>query len=239
LFDATHAKHTPPQVRPLEDQSERESQKLWYSTVQGLNARNHEAATAEKTKIEDQQREEAAKRAEENLEWHPKLFRPVRGGPGGSEEGEEDLDWIIHVDVYVIRMNNVVNAPNKNRDHQDIEKAHRQIQAIAPIIPGQKAPTELRTPTNQPTVSSTSSKSYAQSHGGDLIDFGDEMTITSGAAAAKPAHDSSHDYLGSDNLSGLVAPLQPGSQTSTDPHPVKRVDSTTDDVDVFVDAEEK
>jgi hypothetical protein len=101
LFDATHAKHTPPLVRPLEEQSERESQKLWYSTVQGLNARNHEVATTEKTKIEDQQREEAAKRAEGNVDWHPKLFRAVRGGPGGSEEGEEDLDWIINAEVYV------------------------------------------------------------------------------------------------------------------------------------------
>lgn len=101
LFDATHAKHTPPKTRPLEEQTERESQKLWYSTVQGLNARNHEVATAEKTKIEDQQREEAAKRAEETIEWHPKLFRAVRGGPGGSDEGEEDLDWIIHTEVYV------------------------------------------------------------------------------------------------------------------------------------------
>lgn len=102
LFDATHAKHTPPLVRSLEDQTERESQKLWYSTVQGLNARNHEVATAEKTKIEDQQREEAAKRAEGNVEWHPKLFRRVRGGPGGSEEGEEDLDWIINAEMYVL-----------------------------------------------------------------------------------------------------------------------------------------
>ncbi|KUL87147.1 hypothetical protein ZTR_05612 [Talaromyces verruculosus] len=223
LFDATRAKHTPPLVRPLEDQSERESQKLWYSTVQGLNARNHEVATREKTKIEDQQREEAAKRAEGSLEWRPRLFRAVRGGPGGSEEGEEDLDWIINAEV----------------DHNDVAKAHKQILAIAPIIPGQKASTELHTPTHQPTITSTNSKSYAQSHGGDLIDFGDEMTSSSGAPAAKPAHGSSHDLLGNDTSSGLMAPLQPGLQTSHDPHPVKRVDSATDDVDVFVDAEDK
>ncbi|KAF5022319.1 hypothetical protein F66182_5631, partial [Fusarium sp. NRRL 66182] len=37
--------------------------------------------------------------AEGNVEWHPKLFRAVRGGPGGSEEGEEDLDWIINAEV--------------------------------------------------------------------------------------------------------------------------------------------
>ncbi|EED20469.1 oxysterol binding protein (Osh7), putative [Talaromyces stipitatus ATCC 10500] len=225
LFNATRAKHTPPKTRPLEDQSERESQRLWYSTIQGLNARNHEVATTEKTKIEDQQREEAAKRAEGNVEWHPKLFRAVRGGPGGSEEGEEDLDWIIHAEI------------NAN----DIQKAHKQILAIAPIIPGQKASTELHTHYNQPSITSTSTKSYAQSHGGDLIDFGDDMT--SGAPAAKPASGASHDLLGNDTSSGLMAPLQPGSLTSSqashDPHPVKRVDSSTDEVDVFVDAEEK
>jgi hypothetical protein len=56
-------------------------------------------ATDEKTKIEDQQRDEAAKRVEEGIDWHPKLFRPVRGGPGGSEEGEEDLDFILNAEM--------------------------------------------------------------------------------------------------------------------------------------------
>lgn len=99
LFDATNAKHTPPRTRPLEQQGERESQKLWYNTVQGLLARDHEVATAEKTKIEDRQREEAAQRAEQGIEWQPRLFRPVRGGPGGSEEGEEGLDFIINAEM--------------------------------------------------------------------------------------------------------------------------------------------
>lgn len=60
-----------------------------------IKEQNHEAATDEKTKIEDQQREEAAKRQKDGTEWQPKLFRRVRGGPGGPEEGEEDLDWIL------------------------------------------------------------------------------------------------------------------------------------------------
>lgn len=59
-------------------------------------ARDHELATDEKSKIEDRQRDEAAKRTEEGVEWHPRLFRPVRGGPGGSEEGEEGLDFILN-----------------------------------------------------------------------------------------------------------------------------------------------
>jgi hypothetical protein len=45
------------------------------------------------------QRDEAARRAEDGVEWHPRLFRPVKGGPGGSEEGEEDLDWILNANM--------------------------------------------------------------------------------------------------------------------------------------------
>lgn len=83
-------------MRPLEEQDERESQKLWAPTARAVKDKNHELATDEKTKIEDMQREEAAKRAAENVEWHPRLFRAVRGGPGGEEEGEEELEWIIN-----------------------------------------------------------------------------------------------------------------------------------------------
>lgn len=96
MFDATHAKHTAPIARPIEEQGERESQRLWKPTVEAILARNHEAATDEKTKIEDRQRDEAAKRVDDGVEWHPRLFRRVQGGPGGPDEGEEDLDWIIN-----------------------------------------------------------------------------------------------------------------------------------------------
>lgn len=72
---------------------------MWLDTVKAINTRNHEAATDEKTKIEDRQREEAAKRADEGVEWRPRLFRAVQGGPGGQDEGEEDLDWIINAQV--------------------------------------------------------------------------------------------------------------------------------------------
>ena len=67
-----------------------------------LKDRNHEVATDEKTKIEDMQREEASQRQAQGVDWHPALFRRVRGGPGGSEEGEEDLDWILNADMFVL-----------------------------------------------------------------------------------------------------------------------------------------
>ena len=104
FFNGAKAKPAKLQVRPLEEQDERESQKLWYKTVQAVKDKNHELATDEKTRVEDMQREEAAKRAAENVEWHPRLFRRVKGGPGGEEEGEEELEWIINAKMYVKKL---------------------------------------------------------------------------------------------------------------------------------------
>ena len=101
FFNALRSKPSPPLCRPLEEQEERESQNLWFKTAQAVIDRNHELATDEKTKIEEQQREEAALRVNEGVEWHPRLFRAVKGGPGGSEEGEEDLEWIINAQMFV------------------------------------------------------------------------------------------------------------------------------------------
>ncbi|OJJ46970.1 hypothetical protein ASPZODRAFT_151561 [Penicilliopsis zonata CBS 506.65] len=130
LFDASHAKHSPPLTRPIEEQSDRESQKLWLKTVKAIIARNHELATDEKTKIEDRQREEAAKRADQGAEWHPRLFRPVHGGPGGPDEGEEDLDWIINAQI----------------DSHNPELAIKQILATAPILKGQRETSQFEIP---------------------------------------------------------------------------------------------
>lgn len=130
LFKATNAKQTPPKARPIEEQSERESQRLWQSTVRAIIARNHEVATEEKSKIEDRQREEAAKRADEGVEWHPRLFRRVRGGPSGPDEGEEDLDWIINAQI----------------DMHNPELAAKQILAITPIVKGQKESSQFEIP---------------------------------------------------------------------------------------------
>jgi oxysterol-binding protein-related protein 8 len=101
FFNALKAKPSPPSVRPIDEQEDRESQKLWAKTTQAVKDRNHEVATDEKTKIEDMQRDEAAKRAEDGVEFQPRLFRRVKGGPSGQDEGEEQLEWIINANVYV------------------------------------------------------------------------------------------------------------------------------------------
>ena len=95
LFDASKAKPTPPNVRPSSELDERESTRLWAKCVAALKERNHEAATEEKSRIEEMQRAEAARRHESRLDFKPKFFRPVRAGPGESEEGFENLDWIL------------------------------------------------------------------------------------------------------------------------------------------------
>ncbi len=79
----------------MDELEERESPKLWSKVIAALRQKDHNTATDEKTRIEDRQREEAAQRASQGVEWQPRLFRRVRGGPGGPEEGEEALDWII------------------------------------------------------------------------------------------------------------------------------------------------
>jgi len=138
LFNATKARPTTPLVRPLAEQDERESQKLWLKTAEAVKERNHEVATDEKTKIEDMQRDEAAKRAEDGVEWHPRLFRPVHGGRGGSEEGEEDLDWIL----------------NANIDGKTAKEQVEQILAVTPILPGQKSNEKNPIPPQHSTATS-------------------------------------------------------------------------------------
>jgi len=224
LFNATKAKHASPLTRPLEEQGPRESQKLWYSTVQGLHARNHEVATEEKTKVEDRQREEAAKRAEEGVEWQPKLFRRVQGGPGGSEEGQEDLDWILNAQL-------TGDTPKAVAD---------QILAIVPILPGQKQSKEFEIPPHKQKEERPAPPPPANNGmGNNLIDFDDHpppaqaqhkaVSDVKGRYADEP--ESLHSTGGVP--AGLQAPLIPDVG-----HPIKRQDTNSGEVDEFVDAEE-
>lgn len=102
LFDASRAKPTLPKSRPIHDQADRESQKLWAGVTQAIKKADQKTATDEKSLIEDRQREEAAQRGE-GVEWKPKLFRKALGAAGhggpGDEAGEESLDWVIDAKV--------------------------------------------------------------------------------------------------------------------------------------------
>ncbi|MCJ1476287.1 hypothetical protein MMC13_004953 [Lambiella insularis] len=224
LFDATHARHTPPIVRPLDEQSDRESQKLWYKTVLAIKEANHEAATDEKTKIEDRQREEAAQRQSKGVEWQPKLFRPVHG----SEEGEEGLDFILNAEI----------------NGKTPEEKTQQILAIAPIVKGQKQSASSVSQQQQqanhnllqntpPTQRSSPSQSRMQqasapasSGNVDLIDLGHDMRPNRPFIPA-------NTHITHDDMSqaGLQEPLLPGQ-------PIKRLDTNSGGVEEFVDADD-
>lgn len=213
LFNATNAKHTPPSTRPIEQQGERESQRLWHSTAQALIARNHEVATDEKTKIEDQQREEAAKRAEQGAEWHPRLFRIVQGGPSGPDEGEEDLDWIINAQI----------------DMHNPELATKQILAIAPIVEGQKGSSRFAIPPHLPV--------HEHQQTGDQQDAGRRDVPQQNNSNQQNA-DLTNPNPSKMLPSKVAHSCFPSDHQEQSDHPLKRESTVGFGVDVFVDAKE-
>ncbi|KAI5780103.1 hypothetical protein EDC01DRAFT_620859 [Geopyxis carbonaria] len=159
LFDATHARPTPPIVKPLEEQDERESQRLWHPTVSALNKRDQEGATDEKFKVEDRQREEARTREADGVEWTPRFFRPV--DPARGEE--EGLDWVLsaHID-----------------DEASPEEQIKQIMSVAPILAGSRRNSKFEIPPHHPQhehnhaeTSSTTAPANPVHSDADLIDF--------------------------------------------------------------------
>ncbi|VUC28370.1 unnamed protein product [Clonostachys rosea] len=170
FFNANRSKPSPPQVRPIEEQWDRESQRLWKQTADAVKDRNHELATDEKTKIEDRQREEAAQRAQEGVEWQPRLFRRVHNDPHSPEEGLEDLEWIINADI------DPTATP---------EKQAEQIKAIYPIVDGQKSVFEDSKPdaiVPAKPIAATTNDAPSEPSQEDLVDFGQNEV-----PATKPA----------------------------------------------------
>lgn len=103
LWDSKDAKRVPKVVKPLDQQEEFESQKLWINVTNAIKKRDQKEATAEKTKLEDAQRKATKERAEE---WAPRLFRKTATGdytyryinynPYSASEGpQEEEDGII------------------------------------------------------------------------------------------------------------------------------------------------
>jgi len=130
------AKPSYPLTRPLEEQEERESQKLWAPVTDALQKKDQNVATSEKTRIEDEQRAETARRTQDGIDWAPKLFRMVQGGPGGPDEGEEDLDWIINAKI----------------DGKTPEELTKQVLSITQIVPGQSQDRRFSIPSRRNTA---------------------------------------------------------------------------------------
>lgn len=59
---------------PIENQWPTESQKKWLKVTEAILSDNQDAATNEKTILEDEQRRDAALRKENNTTYVPKFF---------------------------------------------------------------------------------------------------------------------------------------------------------------------
>lgn len=119
FYDTHTSKIHKAKVRPLDEQLDTESRKLWKPTIDGLALRDHELATSEKAKVEEEQRENAKKRLEDGVEFYPKMFRPVRN----DELDLADLEFVLY----------------KKLDLNDSpEELERHIFEVLPIKPGQK-----------------------------------------------------------------------------------------------------
>ncbi|KAK9244272.1 hypothetical protein V1506DRAFT_333728 [Lipomyces tetrasporus] len=112
FFDSYKARPQPPRVRPIDQQGPLESRRLWQKVTDALAKTDHTTATDEKFAIEDRQRQEAKKREEDGVEWHPRLFKRTSGA----------LEWIIHKDI----------------DTGTPEEQSKQILSIVPILDGQQ-----------------------------------------------------------------------------------------------------
>jgi hypothetical protein len=172
-------------ARPIEEQDERESQRLWQAVTKAIRVKDQNTATDEKSRIEDMQRVEASKRTDEGVDWRPRLFRPVQGGPGGVDEGQEDLDFVINAKMYValVMYDPCVYLADSHSDGQTSEELTKQILSIAPILPGQKADSRFSIPerssfkTSQDdsqTPQVTSEQEQKSATNGDLIDLQEE-----------------------------------------------------------------
>lgn len=114
LLDVKKCKPLPPMVRPLEEQGNLESRKLWMHVLKALGDRDHDVATDEKFKIEEHQRALAKKRTELKVEYKPKLFKKVKG---------KDLEYYLYKDI-----------PPQSSSEEKI----KSILTVAPFLPGQK-----------------------------------------------------------------------------------------------------
>ncbi|KAL2214061.1 oxysterol-binding protein [Sarocladium strictum] len=188
FFNATRAKPSQPKVRPLSEQGERESQKLWEKVAKAVVERDHVLATDEKTKIEDRQREEAAARTDADMDWHPKLFRAVDDTPGSVEEGMDDLEWIIDAKLdYTASSENLA----------------KQVLSIYPIIDGQQAEKEATPP-----------RSAAPRSEEDLLSMGNDIQSKEAQPAKSQPSTAQDDLVDFGQNEATEKPVE--AQTKTD-----------------------
>ncbi|KAI9486570.1 MAG: hypothetical protein EXX96DRAFT_549590 [Benjaminiella poitrasii] len=79
FLDLTTLEKPQPYVRPVEEQDELESRKIWRKVSQALKLGDYATASIEKSLIENQQRALRKEREEKKEKWTPKYFASVSG----------------------------------------------------------------------------------------------------------------------------------------------------------------
>ncbi|KAH0613499.1 uncharacterized protein H6S33_005385 [Morchella sextelata] len=214
LFDATNAAPTPPIVRPLSEQDERESQKLWGPVTTALKSKDQEGATDAKFKIEDRQREEARLREADGVEWKPRFFRAVDPSRGEDEQ----LDWIISTNI----------------DGTTPEEQIKQILNIAPIITGARRASKYDIPPHHPHTETVpeGAPNEADEFGPGLIPTNRGVTTAAGHSTRPEARQEVRHSRSGSGVSTTSA--RSASSVRAQGRGVKY-----DDSDEFVDAEER
>ena len=69
----------PKSIAPEAEQEENESRRLWSKVTAAIKRNDQDAATDEKTKVEDRQREIAKMREDCGDKWTPKYFGVKNG----------------------------------------------------------------------------------------------------------------------------------------------------------------
>ncbi|KAG0132968.1 hypothetical protein HOY82DRAFT_642002 [Tuber indicum] len=89
-----------------------ESRKMWEGVTEAIHARDYSRATQLKSEIEERQREKAAARAAEGVEWKPRFFEApalAAGRPRLSVDGEKALKG-LHTGDYKLEPAAVTGA---------------------------------------------------------------------------------------------------------------------------------
>ncbi|KAJ9092056.1 hypothetical protein QFC19_008830 [Naganishia cerealis] len=94
LIDLAHLGMTPRSVRPLSEQEERESRRLWDPVTTHMNVKNWSEATKQKQSIEQRQRDIAHELKQKGIEHQPVYFEQdiSSGKPTLSEEGRKAVE---------------------------------------------------------------------------------------------------------------------------------------------------
>ncbi|KAG0169622.1 Oxysterol binding protein [Apophysomyces sp. BC1034] len=79
FLDLASLAKTEPKVKPISEQDELESRRVWEKVSEALKASDYATASAEKSVIENQQRALRKERQINNESWEPKHFKAISG----------------------------------------------------------------------------------------------------------------------------------------------------------------